>query len=141
MASESARRTIRYIDNVLERRLVRMADLRPAIGDTLPEFDRLGRQQPRRFGALTYANLCAEVGIGRKEVPGDFWTLTLTDDDFPSAEVACQCGETPNVEAMAPFVECGCGRWFFFDGEDVWAFKPASRTDVAPDHSETSVPS
>lgn len=140
MPSDSALRVLRYIDRVVAQRLVRMGDVRPEILESLPGFDLLGRTQPRGMGGLTYANLCAEVGVGFKQVPGDFWTLTTTADGFPLAEVACQCGETPSPEPLAPMVECACHRWFFFDGENVWAFNSTPNGPVVSDDNETPVP-
>lgn len=108
--------------------MMRVADLRPEHAETMPgERDRLGRLAPHRMGGLTYATLAARVGVGVKEVPGDFWSLDVTEDGFPCAVVACPCGMSPQVEPLGPNVPCECERNFFFDGDTVWAFNtPAS---------------
>lgn len=140
--SELGKRVLRYMDRVEAGRLVRVADVRDENRETLFGYDLFARKQPRRMGGLTYATLCAQAGVGFREVPSEFWTLTTTDDGFPSAEVACQCGSTPNPEALATVVECdGCERWFFFDGVDVWVFNSPKKNAVASGDNATTVPS
>lgn len=130
---------LRYIDKAEARRLVTVADIRPSYAATLPSGpDRIGRVDGHFLGAMTYANVIASWGVGFKQVPGDYWSLTVTDDGFPCAEVCCQCGESPAVEVYAPFVDCACERVFYFDGADVWAFNP--KTKAPTEQAETSVP-
>jgi hypothetical protein len=124
-----------YIDRVKTRRLVRVADVRQKFMDTLPAVDRLGRSEGHWLGAMTYAIHAGEWGVGYKEVPPNFWSLTVTGDGYPCAEVACQCGACPACEALAPMVRCECGRWFFYDGASVFCFY--SSADLIP----TRVPS
>jgi hypothetical protein len=81
--------------------------------------DRLDRKsQPERVMlGLRSMNLIGGWGVGIRLVPPDFWTL-----DGQNAIVACPCGETPAPLALGPMIECGCGRFFFFEGSDVWSF-------------------
>lgn len=118
-----------WLRKVEDLRLVHVADVRPEYADTLRYKDRVGREEGHWIGGLTYATCAAQWGVGCKGVPGDFWSLDITDDGYPCAVVACPCGESPAVEALAPIVACcgeGCGRHFFFDGESVWAFNSPS---------------
>jgi len=115
-----------YINRVESRRLVRTADLRPEYADTLPALDRLGRPELRRMGALRYAVSASEWGVGYKEVPSNFWSLSVIGDGFPCAEVACQCRGDVVCEALA-MVRCECGRWFFFEGANVFVFYETRR--------------
>lgn len=129
-----------WLHRVEDQRLVRVADVRPEYADTVRHRDRLGREEGHWMGGLTYATCGAQWGVGCKKVPGDFWTLDITDDGFPCAIVACPCGGTPAVETLGPQVACGdCARYFFYDGESVWAFN--SPTQVEPEDDATVVPS
>lgn len=131
--SQSASDMLGWMARAEDRRLVRLADVRPKYADSLPMGDKLGRKQPHTMGGLTYATYLAQVGIVPRKVPGDFWSLTITDDGYPAAEVACPCGGTPLAEALAPITGCeSCERAFFFDGDNVWAFNSPTRA-VEPD--------
>jgi hypothetical protein len=111
-----------YINRVEARRLVRMADVRPSYAETLPAIDRLGRSEGHWLGGLTYAVGMGQWGVGYKEVPSNFWSLSVTNEGYPLAEVACQCDADVACEALAPMVRCECGRWFLFDGANVFCF-------------------
>lgn len=135
--SAEARNLIGWLSRVERRRLVRVGDLRPEFASTVPDVDRLGREEKGHWlGGLTYARLVAEWGVGVREVPSDFWALDVTDDGFPCAMIACPCGSTPSTETLGPILACegdGCGRYFFFDGQAVWVFnsptQPTAPTD------------
>jgi hypothetical protein len=128
--SAPAREMLGWLRRVEDRRLVRVADVRPEYAASVPDKDRLGRREGHWFGGLTYATLAAQIGVGCKKVPGDFWSLDITDDGYPCAMVACPCGSTPAVEPFGPQMPCGgCERYFFYDGENVWAYN--SPTPVA----------
>lgn len=102
-----------------------LADVRPEYAETVRYKDRIGREEGHWMGGLTYATYMGQIGVTPKEVPGDFWTLDITDDGYPCAVVACPCGAAPVVETLGPIIACageGCGRHFFYDGENVWAF-------------------
>ena len=135
--STEAREMLGWLSRAEHQRLVHVSDVRPEYAETMRHKDRLGREEGHWMGGLTYATLCAGVGVGVKEVPGDFWSLDVTDDGYPCAVVACPCGAAPTAEALAPMVPCDCARHFFYDGQNVWAFASPTRE---PDDA-TVVPS
>lgn len=93
-------------------------DVKSEAAETLPHMtDRLDRPQGHFMGAATYAPLLAQWGVRVRRVPSPFWSL-----DGTAAVVACPCGASPVVEALAPLHECTCGRFFFFDGSNTWAY-------------------
>lgn len=138
--SADSREMLRWLSRAEQRRLVRVSDVRPEFAGTMRHMDRLGREEGHWMGSLTYAGCMAQWGVGLKKVPGDFWSLDITDDGYPCAMVACPCGGTPSVETLGPLVACDgedCERHFFYDGKDVWAFNSPTPTaiveeDLAP---------
>lgn len=136
--SAPAREMLSWLARAEDTRHVALADVRPEYSQSVRNRDRVGREEGHWMGGLTYATYAAQVGIRTREVPGDFWALTITEDGYPCAEVSCPCGGTPEVETLAPMVACdGCDRRFFFDGSSVWAFNTPG---PSPDDA-TGVPS
>lgn len=106
---------------------LRVSDLPTATTNTLPhQTDRVERPEGHFMGSSTYAALIAQWGVGVRRVPSPFWML-----DGTAAVVSCPCGESPVVEALGPFAECPCARFFFFDGSDVWAYNTPPSTEAA----------
>lgn len=89
---------------------------------------RSARHEPRR---LDFAMMARAVpGLARqfveppaKQVPPEFWHL----DNDETAVVACPCGTEPHV-AIQTLETCECGRVFVFDGDQVRAIPPESRS-------------
>jgi hypothetical protein len=116
---------------------LRVADLDESAAATMSLNDRLGRRQGKRLGALGFAVFAAKVGVRLRCVPGDYWSL-----DGTAAIIACPCGATPVVEALAGMVDCACGRYFIFDSVDVWALgsPPEGGADAEPVAEEPHSP-
>jgi hypothetical protein len=98
--------------------------------------DRLGRKDPRiLMSGLPGVAMMASWGVRVRKVPAAFWSL-----DGNAAVVSCPCGGSPQPVALEPVVDCECGRFFFFDGQDVWAFAtPSTESDpeeeISPEES------
>lgn len=123
--------------------LVRVGDLRPSVAATLPGmYDRLGRPEGHWLGGLQWASCVTTFGVKTRLVADSAWALGVTEEGYPAAEVACPCGATPRVEALAPMADCGgdgCTRTFFFDGTSVRTFYRALPDEVRA-HDATVVP-
>lgn len=100
-------------------------------GSYVKPMDRLGRPQLRVLGPLAY--LSAIPGLASKwlKVPPDYWNLTSGEDGVSFAEVACPCGETPQVE-IGLLETCTCERVFWFAHDEVLvANSPKKNEDTA----------
>lgn len=124
-------------------RLARAHDTHVRTGSD-PRWRRLG--DSTEMGVLSgigWANYWAALGVTPKLVPPEFWALDVRDTGtieindssgrdlpviVPVAVVACPCGHEPQATKLAMPVECRaqrpstCPRYFFFDGENVYAF-------------------
>lgn len=54
-----------------------------------------------------------------RQIPDEFWVEDADDAGHTLAVVACPCGESPGVLALASD-ECPCGRIYFFDSRHVY---------------------
>jgi hypothetical protein len=94
-----------------------VGDLSPLACSAVKVRDRLGRRDPYRLlVGLPGIRHVASWGVRIREVPAAYWSL-----DGTTAVIACMCGQTPGAVALESLTECDCGRYFFFDGEIVWA--------------------
>lgn len=97
--------------------LVIRSDYLEALDDA---HDRQGRKIPHR---LAFTRLMARWTVRDwRPIPGEYWTVDLNGDGYSEAHIACPCGQTPRVEALAPAVECdgeGCNRFYYFGADAV----------------------
>ena len=80
--------------------------------------------RPRRMTFWTIARSIPGLAeLFDTVVPQNLWALV----DDGEAELPCPCGEDIHLPAGRP-VECSCGRFFVFDGDEIRvAFSPAAR--------------
>lgn len=58
-------------------------------------------------------------------VPRAYWHCYVDPErDEPIAVIECQCGVNPWVGG-ARIVECACGRFFIFPGDEVRCYRPS----------------
>jgi hypothetical protein len=102
----------------MTKRIITVAEVREDGGwQRIDLPDRLNRKDLKRIlTGVPGADIVAQWGVRIREVPGDYWSL-----DDQTAVIACPCGETPAALALSALTECACGRFFFFDGSNVWA--------------------
>ena len=83
-----------------------------------------GDPRPRRMTFWTIArSIPGLVDLFDTVVPQNLWALV----DDGEAELPCPCGEEIHLPEGRP-VECSCGRFFVFDGDEIRvAFSPAAR--------------
>jgi hypothetical protein len=104
----------------------------------MPKEDRIGRPQTymKRMGhGIGFALWMAEH-VPPKLVPPQFWILNTDSEGDQVADVSCPCKHMPTVPILGaitpchpePVEGCDCERYFFFDGQNVWAFNSPTPT-------------
>lgn len=118
-------------------RLARANDAHVRTGSD-PRWRKLG--DVSEMGVLSgigWSGYLAELGIPLRPVPPEFWTLDADEAGEPVAVIACPCGHDPHTPKLHSPVECQarrpstCPRYFFFDGENVYAFNSPKPEPVA----------
>lgn len=80
-----------------------------------------------RFTGFAFTGFMFGRGLRHRIVPRDHWEYGEGLTVGAVAELRCQCGALQVVRLGVSPQSCTCGRWFFFDGTDVWALlSPAS---------------
>jgi hypothetical protein len=79
--------------------------------------------EPHRMTPVPWLRMVAIAGLKLDdyftgEVPGEFWSQDIAEDDWPVAKVACPCGSTPEVR-LGLFAHCACHRGFWWNGTTV----------------------
>lgn len=108
-------------------------------GMPIPKVDRVGRPQhdPKRLMHGMEGALWTAERVPPRLVPDAYWQLDIDADGDPVAVVSCPCGYMPIAPALEALVEClgdACGRYFFFNGKNVWAYN--SPTPTAPEEPD-----
>jgi hypothetical protein len=124
-------------DDAWRERLARASDVRVKTGSD-PRWRKFGNASEMGIlDGIGWANFCAERGIKPKVVPSEFWALDADGRGDPLAIISCPCGNQPLVKALAAPIECraedDCERYFFFDGENVFAFNSPKPESIVAD--------
>lgn len=104
----------------------------PWVRDGWPPRDRHGRKLPWKLNSITmFRAVPSLVRAFNVRVPEEFWNTDEDEDGEPLAIIACQCGEEPKVR-ITHNIECGCGRFFLFLGDEVRCFRPENDAQEQP---------
>jgi hypothetical protein len=98
--------------------------------DGWPPRDSAGAIEPHKLNAISmFRAFPWLVKAFQTKVPEDYWSEAVDPDtEAPIADVKCPCGENPQVGGPTA-VECDCGRFFLFLGDELRCFKPEGEAD------------